>query len=224
MHLRAISDIKTRDMSTTVHGDDFTISASVQDMTWLHAELAKVWSVKQQILGPGEGMQQQVRILNRLLTWINNGIEYEADQRHADIIIKQLGFTASKLVVTPAGNDNAREAKARCSEAALPRDHAAPHRGLSVRLYYLAQDRADLQVAARGAAKRMSNPRSSDWVLVKRVGRCLVGKPRMMQMFAWQDLPSIVDGFRDRRTADWNAHVEDVEYNATDYCCVERSS
>ena len=41
-------------------------------------------------------MQQQVRILNRLLTWTINGIEYEADQCHADIIIKQLGLTASK--------------------------------------------------------------------------------------------------------------------------------
>ena len=60
--------------------------------------LAKVWSVKQHILGPGEGMQQQVRILNRLLTWAKSGIECEADQRHADFIIKQLGSTASKPV------------------------------------------------------------------------------------------------------------------------------
>ena len=73
----------------TVHGDDFIISAPVEDLTWLHTELAKVWRVKQQILGPGEGMQQQVRDLNRLLTWTKHGIKYEADQSHADIIIKQ---------------------------------------------------------------------------------------------------------------------------------------
>ena len=73
-------------------------------------------------------MQQQVRILNRLLTWTKNGIEYEADQRHADIIIKQLGLTASKPVETPAVNENAQGAKARSSEAALPREDAAGYR------------------------------------------------------------------------------------------------
>ena len=130
-------------------------------------------------------MQQQVRILNRFLTWTKNGIEHEADQRHVDIIIKQLGLTASKPVGTPAVNDNAQGAKARSYEAALPREDAAAYWGLSARLNHLAQDRADLQFAARGAAKRMSNPRPSDWVLLKRVGRYLVGKPRMVQMFAW---------------------------------------
>ena len=80
----------------------------MEDLTWLHTELAKVWSVKQQILGPGEGMQRQVSILNRLLTWTENGIDYEADQRHAVIIIKQLGLTASKPVGTEAFTDIAQ--------------------------------------------------------------------------------------------------------------------
>ena len=113
----------------TVHGDDFTVSAPVEDLTWLHIELAKVWSVKQQILELGEGVQRQVRILNRLLTWTENGIEYEADQRHADITNKQMGLTASKLVVTPAVNDSAQQLKARSSEAALPREDTAAYRG-----------------------------------------------------------------------------------------------
>ena len=43
----------------------------------------------------------------------------------------------------------------------------------------------------------MSNPRPSDWVLLKRVGRYLVGKPRMVQMFVRQHFPGIVDGFCD---------------------------
>ena len=61
-------------------------------------------------------MQQQVRILNRLPTWTKNVIEYEADQRHAKIIIKQFGFTASKPVGTPAVIGNAQGAKARSSK------------------------------------------------------------------------------------------------------------
>ena len=107
---------------------------------------------------------------------------------------------------TPAVNDNTQQLKARSSEAALPREDTAAYRGLSARLNYLAQDRADLQFAARSAAKRMSNPRPSDWVLLKRVGRYLVGKPRMVQMFAWQDFPGVVDGFCD---SDWAGDRED---------------
>ena len=52
----------------------------------------------------------------------------------------------------------------------------------------------------------MSNPRPSDWVLLKRVGRYLVGKPRMVQMFAWQDFPGVVDGFCD---SEWAGDRED---------------
>ena len=144
----------------TVHRDDFTISAPAEDLTLLHTELAKVWSVKQQILGPGEGMQRQVRILNRFLTWTENAREYEADQRLADIIIiKQVGSTASKRVGTPAVNDNAQQLKAGSSEAAPPREDTAAYWVLSARLNYLAQDRADLQFSARSAAKRIRNPR-----------------------------------------------------------------
>ena len=36
-----------------------------------------------------------VRILNRIVTWDEEGIRYEVDQRHADIIIRQLGLKGS---------------------------------------------------------------------------------------------------------------------------------
>ena len=45
---------------------------------------------------------KSVRILNRIISWPQNGIEYESDQRHAEIIIKQMGILANfKSVVTP---------------------------------------------------------------------------------------------------------------------------
>jgi hypothetical protein len=43
-----------------------------------------------------------VRILNRVITWTEHGVEYEGDQRHAEIIIKQMGLLSnSKSAPTP---------------------------------------------------------------------------------------------------------------------------
>ena len=43
-----------------------------------------------------------MRVLNRVVEWTPNGINYEADQRHAEIICQELGLKdSSKGVVTP---------------------------------------------------------------------------------------------------------------------------
>ena len=53
-------------------------------------------------MGERESDIKSVRILNRIVNWTANGIEYESDQRHAEIIVKQMGILAnSKSVVTP---------------------------------------------------------------------------------------------------------------------------
>jgi len=46
-------------------------------------------------LGSGENDQKSVRILNRIITWNKDEIQFEADQRHAEIIVKQLGLKGS---------------------------------------------------------------------------------------------------------------------------------
>ena len=42
-------------------------------------------------LGPCQSDQKSMRILNRVVEWSEEGIRYEADQRHAEIIVKHLG-------------------------------------------------------------------------------------------------------------------------------------
>ena len=46
-------------------------------------------------LGPANSNDKSVRILSRIITWTEEGIRYEADQRHAEIIIRQLGLKGS---------------------------------------------------------------------------------------------------------------------------------
>ena len=48
-------------------------------------------------LGPDDGDDKEVTILGRTVCWKPWGIEYEADQRHAEIIVNQMaGETKGK--------------------------------------------------------------------------------------------------------------------------------
>ena len=52
--------------------------------------------------GPQPHDSKSIRILNRVTTWSNEGITYEADQRHAEILIYDMGLSnESKSVGTP---------------------------------------------------------------------------------------------------------------------------
>ena len=42
------------------------------------------------IIGPQDSDMTQMRVLNRVITWNDEGIEYEPDQRHAEIIVAQM--------------------------------------------------------------------------------------------------------------------------------------
>ena len=50
-----------------------------------------------------------MRILNRVVQWTKHGITYEADQRHAEIIIKQFNLIAANSVVAAGEKDRAPE-------------------------------------------------------------------------------------------------------------------
>ena len=54
-------------------------------------------------LGPEEKDDKSIRILNRVITWKEEGIEYEADQRHAEIIVNSLGLEKEAKAVRSPG-------------------------------------------------------------------------------------------------------------------------
>ena len=54
-------------------------------------------------LGPRREDDKSVRILNRTIQWDEDAILYEADQRHAELILRQLGMDATTNPVTTPG-------------------------------------------------------------------------------------------------------------------------
>ena len=55
--------------------------------------------------GGHDNIIQEGRVLNRVIRWTKDGWEIEPDQRHADIIVHELGFHDSKPVSTPGEMD-----------------------------------------------------------------------------------------------------------------------
>ena len=87
--------------------------------------------IKTTIKGEAEGEVKEMRILNRVVKWTRNGITYEADPRHAEIIIRELGLqaivgadTAGSARIVAQGNDP--------TAAALAPEMAAEAYGLEI--------------------------------------------------------------------------------------------
>ena len=80
---------KARGLTTLVHGDDYVTVGSEDSAMWLKGELEKVFDIKTSVVGRRSGLKKEVRVLNRVIRWTHEGWEYEADQRHAEIIVKE---------------------------------------------------------------------------------------------------------------------------------------
>ena len=190
------------DIDVTVHGDDFMAVGSKSGLKWLELKMKAKFEAKVEVLGPDPDELREVRILNRIIRWENDGLCYEADQRHAELAVKELGLENCKAVTTPGCRESCVDNVDADGEGQtmLGPDEAKSFRSITARINFLAQDRADIQYACKCVCSRMASPRESDWLKLKRIGRYLKGKPRMVQKFMFIAGDGIVRGYCD---SDW---------------------
>ena len=79
-------------------------------MKWFDGELKKHFELKTEVLGPDakRGEVQEIKFLNRIITWSDAGIVWEADPRHAELLIEQLNLVGAREVCTPGIKDEVR--------------------------------------------------------------------------------------------------------------------
>ena len=146
------------DMSVLRHGDDVVSGTRTQQKEF-EEQLSKHLIVSHlATLGPRTalGGVTEVRILNRIVRWVKpphgsgrERIEYEADPRHAELIILQLGLScSSRSVSTPSekwkpGVD---------LSSVLSADHTL-YRSATIKLCYLALGRPALQFPSKELAR-----------------------------------------------------------------------
>ena len=239
---------KEKELHLTVHGDDFTITGPEESLRWLRSRMEQKFEISTHMLGPDKGMEDEVRVLNRTLRWTEAGITYEPDQRHAELIVEELGLTRedqeeelagqqdvskegtqgvhrarggsrkrSNPVGTPAVAESREAMELREASKEMERNEATRYRGLAARLNYLSLDRPDLQFAAKLATRHMAAPREVDWAILKRAGRYLMGVPRAVQTFRWQEATGLVTTFTD---SDWAGDRESRKSTSGGVVCI----
>ena len=139
---------RERGISTTIHGDDYTSVGREGDLRWLDGKVKEAFETKTKFLGPDSkrGRETEVKILNRVLTWGQHGVTYGADQRHGELIIKDLGLETAKGVTTPGTREDVKKAdqENEGDDQECDGKEATLYRGICARLNYLAQDRPDI--------------------------------------------------------------------------------
>ena len=93
-----------------VHGDDFLSEGEAQELRWFDIELRKHFELKTEVLGPNvkNSEVQEIRFFNRVITWSDKGIVWEANPRHAELLIEQLGFQGVKEACSPGIKDEVK--------------------------------------------------------------------------------------------------------------------
>ena len=187
----------TRQLVSTVHGDDFTTVGRKSDLDWFEREMRKHYELTAQPrLGPGPQDASECVVLNRVIRWTPAGLEYEADPRQVEKLVSECGMTDTNSVATPGVRVAFSELE---NDPELQTRHHTAFRGAAARANYLAADRPDCQFAAKEVCRWMSKPTEAAWSALKRLCRYLVGLPRMIFKYAWQDI-SDVDIYTD---TDW---------------------
>lgn len=130
-------------------------------------------------------------------------MKYEADPRHRERILDEVGLEPnSNPLDCPVARDTAEG-----GDRGVDEEHEADEletrnfRAVAARANYLGQDRPDVQFAAKELCRDMARPSADSWRKAKKVGRYLVGAPRLVWKFEEKaEEPECIEAFAD---SDW---------------------
>ncbi len=198
-----------------VHGDDFVAVGEGEQLRETKRVLEEKYKIKVETLGRDKGDVREVRVLNKVIRLTDGGIELEAGPRHAELVVRALGLEDAKPSPTPGTKPVKKRHDARNDaeegsetddeegdedEEEMTKEDAREYRAIVARLNYIASDRPDIQFAVKETARNMSSPKKRDWPAVKRIGKYLKGRPRLVLKYNWQSQLNTVVTYTD---SDW---------------------
>ena len=190
---------RAKSFRCSVHGDDLTTVGSKKDLDWFVAELRKKYELKEKHrLGPAPTDDKEAVILNRIVRWTAEGLEYEADPRQSEKLLRDLKLDGDG--VNSAATPGVKAVREQLEDdKGLDHSKTSPYRAVAARSNYLAADRPELQFAAKEICRWMAHPTEHALNSLKRLGRYVAGRRRLVYMYHWQDV-SRVDVYSD---TDW---------------------
>ena len=158
-----------RDLKSLVHGDDFATSGEDEDLAWLKEQMDGRFEMKTQMVGSKHA--KEGKVLNRVIRITEHGWEYEADQRHGELIVEMMGLKEANGVNSPGEEPKAWEEEE--DEEELEDQMARDYRGVAARANYVSMDRADIQFATKEVCRGMARPKKGDKKKMKRLAKYL---------------------------------------------------
>jgi len=181
----------------SVHGDDFTAVGSKVALDWMETEVKRRYEVTvQPRMGPGPSDAKTGLVLNRVIHWKHDAVEYEADPRQLERLISDAGLVGGKAVSTPGVKPTAAEI---AEEQPLKEDLRTTYRSAAARCNYVSADRPDAQYSCKETCRWMSAPTTASWSSLKRLTRYFLGAPRLVYRYPRQKI-SHLDTYTD---TDW---------------------
>ena len=178
-----------------MHGDDFLVVADEEQLHWLNKKMQEEYEIKFQVMGPKKHLSKDVKILNRTLRWTQVGIEYEADLKHAGLIVKETETANMKKCRTPGKTQGSKALEKEKED--MSTEEQTKFRSVAARINILATDTADLQFASKDLCRKMASPDNSDWEKAQIIARYLMHRPRAVQVFHFEDESEQMRGFAD---------------------------
>jgi len=132
---------KARGIRLTVHGDDFFSVGLPAALKWFEEALLEKFEgkVKGKLAQPGDGL----RVLNRVARITREGYEWEADQRHAEILVREAGLAPdSRALSIPGRKATPKERDEEAQE--LKPSEATQYRALVARANFLSGETGHL--------------------------------------------------------------------------------
>ena len=156
-----------RDVSCVCHGDDFTLVGEVEELRWV-ARMMETWfEIKVRgVLGPEVGDDKEIVILGRTVRWTKEGVEFEADRRHRNVLMDHFRFEEGAKGAG-ANGDKERKEEGKEDDDEMDKEEAKKFRGMVARMNYVAQDAPDLQYPAKEMSREMAKPKRGAWRRLK---------------------------------------------------------
>ena len=172
-----------RSIKTLAHGDDYVSAGDEASMKWMEQELAKAYEIQTQKLSMGKDCQHEGKVLNRIIRCTDVGWEIEADPRHAELVVEQLGIM-DKGVSTPGVSGSEEEDEE--DDIPLVGEDITRYRGVIVRCNHMAAERPDCVFTIKEGCRELSKPTTGSLRRLRRIGRYLKMHPRLVWKYAMQ--------------------------------------
>ena len=171
-------------IKTSVYGDDFTSCGPKASLDWFIAEMKQRYELSELCrLGPGPADDKEGKILNRIIRWTTEGLEYEADPRQVEKLIRDLKLEGCNTLGTPGTKPTTDQIS---GDRELDQSRCKPFRAVAARANYLAADRPECQYASKEICRWMATPTELSVSALKRLGRFLERRRRLVYRYTWQ--------------------------------------